>query len=58
MEIQPSVAVVHSLGKMAAAQAASVFSLENGMRLVARRGALLTALPRAGAMAVVFASKP
>ena len=53
MGIQPSVAVVHSLGKMAAAQAASVFSLEDGMRLVARRGAVLTALPGAGAMAVV-----
>ena len=58
MGIQPSVAVVHSLGKMAAAQAASVFSLEDGMRLVARRGAVLAALPGAGAMAVVFASKP
>ena len=58
MGIQPSVAVVHSLGKMAAAQAASVFSLEDGMRLVARRGAVLTALPGAGAMAAVFASKP
>ena len=58
MGIQPSVAVVHSLGKMAAAPAASVFSLEDGMRFVARRGAVLTALPGAGAMAVVFASKP
>ena len=46
MGIQPSVALVHSLGKMAAAPAASVFSLEDGMRLVARRGALLTALLR------------
>lgn len=58
MGIPPSVAGVRSLRKMAAAQPASVFSLADGMRFVAGRGALLTALPGAGAMAVVFASKP
>ncbi len=56
--IRPSVAMGHSLGEFAAAQAAGVFSLEDGMRFVARRGATLSALAEPGAMAAIFASEP
>ena len=53
--IVPEVVVGHSLGEIAAAQTACVFSLEDGLRFAAARGALIGALPEAGAMAVVFA---
>ena len=52
--IQPDVVMGHSVGELAAAQAAGVFSLEDGMRFAAARGALLSATPH-GAMAAVFA---
>ena len=53
--IRPKVVVGHSLGEIAAAQTAGVFSLEDGLRFAAARGALIGALPEAGAMAVAFA---
>ena len=52
--IQPSVVLGHSVGELAAAQAAGVFSLEDGMRFAARRGALLSGT-EPGAMAAIFA---
>ncbi|MCY3660833.1 MAG: SDR family NAD(P)-dependent oxidoreductase [Caldilineaceae bacterium] len=52
--IQPSVVLGHSVGELAAAQAAGVFSLEDGMRLAATRGALF-ADTAPGAMLAVFA---
>ena len=53
--IRPSAVVGHSLGEIAAAQAAGVFSLETGLRFASTRGRLMGAIPRAGAMAAVFA---
>ena len=53
--ICPDVVIGHSLGEIAAAQAAGVFSLEDGLRFASARGRLLGSLPRAGAMTAVFA---
>ena len=55
--IRPGVVLGHSLGELAAAQAAGVFGLEEGVRFAAARGELTARLPR-GAMAAVFASAP
>ena len=52
--IRPAVVVGHSVGEIAAAQAAGVFSLEDGMRFACARGALMSGM-EAGAMAAVFA---
>ena len=52
--IRPTVVLGHSVGELAAAQAAGIFSLEDGMRFAARRGTLLSATEH-GAMAAIFA---
>ena len=52
--VRPAVVLGHSVGELAAAQAAGVFSLEDGMRLAEARGSLLSAT-EPGAMAAVFA---
>ena len=53
--IWPDVVVGHSVGELAACQAAGVFSLEDGMRLAARRGTLLSNT-EPGSMLAVFSS--
>ena len=53
--VRPEVVLGHSLGEFAAAQAAGVFGLEEGLRFCAARGALAAALPAAGSMAAIFA---
>ena len=53
--VRPSVVVGHSLGEIAASQAAGVFNLEEGLRYAAVRGALMGATRGDGAMAAVFA---
>ncbi len=52
--IRPDVVVGHSIGELAASQAAGVFSLEDGMRFASVRGALMSQMEEGG-MAAVFA---
>ena len=52
--IRPSVVAGHSLGEMAAAQAAGVFGLEDGLRFAAARGVLIEGLPEVGAQAAAL----
>jgi acyl transferase domain-containing protein/SAM-dependent methyltransferase len=53
--IHPTAVLGHSLGEYAAAAIAGVFSLADGLRLVATRGRLMDSLPEAGGMLAVFA---
>ena len=53
--IEPVAVLGHSLGEIAAAWAAGVFTLEQGMKFASARGRLMGDLPGAGAMAAVFA---
>ncbi|GAB1545334.1 hypothetical protein NUACC21_80100 [Scytonema sp. NUACC21] len=55
--ITPSTVMGHSVGEYVAACIAGVFSLEDGLKLIAQRGRLMQALPQNGKMIAVMASQ-
>ncbi|RCJ35327.1 hypothetical protein A6770_15985 [Nostoc minutum NIES-26] len=53
--IEPTAVIGHSVGEYVAACIAGVFSLEDGLKLIAERASLMQSLPQDGAMVAVFA---
>lgn len=52
--IEPTVVLGHSVGEYVAACVAGVFSLEDGLKLIAQRAARMQALPAGGGMAAIL----
>ncbi|RCJ24928.1 hypothetical protein A6S26_17130 [Nostoc sp. ATCC 43529] len=55
--IKPAIVMGHSVGEYVAACVAGVFSLEEGLKLIAQRGRLMQALPQNGKMVAVLTSE-
>lgn len=55
--VHPDFVLGHSVGEYVAACISGVFSLEDGLKLIAARGRLMSQLPHDGSMAVVFTTE-
>ena len=55
--IQPAAMIGHSVGEYVAAALAGVMTLEDALRLIARRGQLISGLPRGSMLAVMAPSE-